>query len=443
MSLKTEGLDNYGRIMKSGYDEESFRNLEAVLAQAKAESLQQQSSGRIDRRGSLKKGGMVGGGGGGSMIESFRNLDAALRQAEQNSLSELSYNHTDTSNTTSQLYEAINGLDDDTARAIQQSLNNDTDKNMFESFRNLSGELGQAKHNSLSDMGQEFESFRNLDEAMAMAMKMSLDDQKKEQKKIMEKVQEEEDSDSCSESSKSSSSESMDLHEALSSSRDKKGDITKSTFHTRANNSSGRVVHVNEAAPDLERLAHRHANRRFEENRRGAGEGESTPSSRRRSSRARETTRRLSASMSEMPDAPTAASSVGHNTFTASCAVANDKEGGDVNGEKPPRKSSINRRRSSSERIGNIGHSFTAALGAAATSGRDVVRRSSSTSSNITDEDKAKAASASSVHYSSGRRTSALLGEQMKDELTPKERRKKKSSSSKKKGLFGGIGKKK
>ena len=71
MSLKTEGLDNYGRIMKSGYDEESFRNLEAVLAQAKAESLQQQSSGRIDRRGSLKKGGMVGGGGGGggSMIE--------------------------------------------------------------------------------------------------------------------------------------------------------------------------------------------------------------------------------------------------------------------------------------------------------------------------------------------------------------------------------------
>ena len=95
-------------------------------------------------------------------IQSFRNLDAALRQAEQNSLSELSYNHTDTSNTTSQLYEAINGLDDDTARAIQQSLNNDTDKNMFESFRNLSGELGQAKHNSLSDMGQEFESFRNL-----------------------------------------------------------------------------------------------------------------------------------------------------------------------------------------------------------------------------------------------------------------------------------------
>lgn len=281
---------------------------------------------------------------------------------------------------------------------------------------------------------------------MAMAMKMSLDDQKKEQKKIMEKVQEEEDSDSYSESSGSSSSESMDLHEALSSSRDKKGDITKSTFHTRANNSSGRVVHVNEAAPDLERLARRHANRRFEENRRaGAGEGESTPSSRRRSSRARETTRRLSASMSEMPDAPTAASSVGDNTFTASCAVANDKEGGDVNGEKPPRKSSINRRRSSSERIGNIGHSFTAALGAAATSGRDVVRRSSSTSSNITDEDKAKAtaASASSVHYSSGRRTSALLEEQMKDELTPKERRKKKSSSSKKKGLFGGIGKKK
>lgn len=277
-----------------------------------------------------------------------------------------------------------------------------------------------------------------------MAMKMSLDDQKKEQKKIMEKVQEEEDSDSSSESSESSSSESMDLHEALSSSRDEKGDITKSTFHTRANNSSGRVVHVNEAAPDLERLARRHANRRFEENRRaGAGEGEITPSSRRRSSRARETTRRLSASMSEMPDAPTAASSVGHNTFTASCAVANDKEGGDVNGEKPPRKSSINRRRSSSERIGNIGHSFTAALGAAATSGRDVVRRSSSTSSNITDEDKAKAASASSVHYSSGRRTAALLEEQMKDELTPKERRKKKSSSSKKKGLFGGIGKKK
>ena len=69
MSLKTEGLDNYGRIMKSGYDEESFRNLEAVLAQAKAESLQQQSSGKIDRRGSLKKGGMVGDGGGGSMIE--------------------------------------------------------------------------------------------------------------------------------------------------------------------------------------------------------------------------------------------------------------------------------------------------------------------------------------------------------------------------------------
>ena len=71
MSLKTEGLDNYGRIMKSGYDEESFRNLEAVLAQSKVESLQQQSSGRIDRRGSLKKGGMVGGGGGGggSMIE--------------------------------------------------------------------------------------------------------------------------------------------------------------------------------------------------------------------------------------------------------------------------------------------------------------------------------------------------------------------------------------
>ena len=67
MSLKTEGLDNYGRIMKSGYDEESFRNLEAVLAQAKAESLQQQSSGRIDRRGSLKKGGMVGGGA--TMIE--------------------------------------------------------------------------------------------------------------------------------------------------------------------------------------------------------------------------------------------------------------------------------------------------------------------------------------------------------------------------------------
>ena len=90
-------------------------------------------------------------------------MDAALRQAEQNSLSELSYNHTDTSNTTtSQLYEAINGLDDDTARAIQQSLNNGTDKNMFESFRNLSGAMGQAKHNSLSDMGQEFESFRNL-----------------------------------------------------------------------------------------------------------------------------------------------------------------------------------------------------------------------------------------------------------------------------------------
>ena len=316
-----------------------------------------------------------------------------------------------------------NSLDEATRLAIGNSLNElEKDKgNMFESFRNLDGALEKACQDSLNtDDVPLFESFRNLDDAMAMAMQASLDDSnpKKGGKKAsisnskfggdnyhhLERLEEGDDAWSDSEGSM----DAADMNKVVTNSfRRKQGSNRNSSADV--NNTSGRVEYVAEAAPDLERLARRHANRRFEEAQR-------------------------SASLT-VPD------------------TSNDSNGQDDggSGEGRPRRVSVDkdkrrRRRSASERI-EMG--ITPKVVEDEETKRTAVRRASSMSAAgidssghdrtlLTDEDK-DAAAAADIHYAKGRRGSALLEAQVTDDLTPKDRRKKKSSTNKTKKMFASL----
>ena len=184
----------------------------------------------------------------------------ALQQAKQNSLTDMN---------TKEMCDSLTNLDEATALAIQKSL----DKSMYESFRNLGGAIEQARNQSLSDSNKSddsnmFESFRNLEDAMAMAMAASLEEEKGKQRSSNFGA------DNCIlEGDEDSESEgSVELQQVVKSNSTRK--MGKNTSGGDNNNSSSAgIVHVAEAAPDLERLARRHANRRFEQERVRANDG--------------------------------------------------------------------------------------------------------------------------------------------------------------------------
>ena len=194
-------------------------------------------------------------------MQSFRNLDLALQQAKQNSLADMN---------TKEMCDSLTNLDEATALAIQNSL----DKSMYESFRNLGGAIEQARNQSLSDSNKSdddsnmFESFRNLEDAMAMAMAASLEEEKgKKQRSSNFGV------DNCilEGDENSESEDSVELQQVVKSNSTRK--MGKNSGGDNNNSSSAGIVHVAEAAPDLERLARRHANRRFEQERVRANHG--------------------------------------------------------------------------------------------------------------------------------------------------------------------------
>lgn len=317
-----------------------------------------------------------------------------------------------------------NSLDEATTLAIANSLNElEKDKgNMFESFRNLDGALEKACQDSLNSGDVPlFESFRNLDDAMAMAMQASLDDSNQPKKggkrasisnskfggddyHHLERLEEGDDAWSDSEESM----DAADMNRIATSSFRRKQGSNRSSGADMNNTSAGRVEHVAEAAPDLERLARRHANRRFEEAQRNAS--------------------------LVVPD------------------VSKDSKGEDdgESGGRPRRvsldKDKRRRRRSASERI-EMG--ITPKVVDDEGTKRTAVRRASSMSATmdssghdralLTDDGKEAAAD---IHYAKGRRGSALLEAQVTDDLTPKDRRKK-GSSTKKKKTFLSLGRKK
>ena len=295
-----------------------------------------------------------------------------------------------------------NSLDEATTLAIANSLNElEKDKgNMFESFRNLDGALEKACQDSLNSGDVPlFESFRNLDDAMAMAMQASLDDSNQPKKggkrasisnskfggddyHHLERLEEGDDAWSDSEGSM----DSANMNRIVTSSfRRKQGSNRSSSADM--NNTSGRVEYVAEAAPDLERLARRHANRRFEEAQRSAS--------------------------LVVPNVP---------------EDSNGQDDGGSGEGRPRRASTSRRRRSASERI-EMG--ITPKVVDDEGTKRAAVRRASSMSATMDSSGQEEAAD---LHYAKGRRGSALLEAQVTDDLTPKER--KKGSSTKKKKLF-------
>jgi len=186
----------------------------------------------------------------------------ALQQAKQNSLTDMN---------TKEMCDSLTNLDEATALAIQNSL----DKSMYESFRNLGGAIEQARNQSLSDSNKSdddsnmFESFRNLEDAMAMAMAASLEEEKGKQRSSNFGA------DNCileGDEDSESEEDSVELQQVVKSNSTRK--MGKNTSGGDGNNSSSAgIVHVAEAAPDLERLARRHANRRFEQERVRANDG--------------------------------------------------------------------------------------------------------------------------------------------------------------------------
>ena len=196
-------------------------------------------------------------------VQSFRNLDMALQQAKQNSLTDMN---------TKEMCDSLTNLDEATALAIQNSL----DKSMYESFRNLGGAIEQARNQSLSDSNKSddsnmFESFRNLEDAMAMAMAASLEEEKGKKQRSSNFG-----ADNCilEGDEDSESEDSVELQEVVKSNSTRKMGKNTSGGDSNNNSSSAGIVHVAEAAPDLERLARRHANRRFEQERVRANDGE-------------------------------------------------------------------------------------------------------------------------------------------------------------------------
>lgn len=319
-------------------------------------------------------------------LQSFRNLEVALQQAQQNS------------------------LDEATTLAIANSLNElEKDKgNMFESFRNLDGALEKACQDSLNTGDVPlFESFRNLDEAMAMAMQASLDDSNQPKKggkrasisnskfggddyHHLERLEEGDDAWSDSEGSM----DAADMNRIVTSSFRRKQGSNRSSG-ADMNNTSGRVEYVAEAAPDLERLARRHANRRFEEAQRSAN--------------------------LVVPNVP---------------EDSNGQDDGG-SGEGRPRRASTRRRRSASERI-EMGIT-PKVVDDEGTKGA-AVRRASSMSATMDSSGQEEAAD---LHYAKGRRGSALLEAQVTDDHTPKDRRKKRISTNSKKIFASLTGRKK
>jgi len=195
-------------------------------------------------------------------VQSFRNLDMALQQAKQNSLADMK---------TKEMCDSLTNLDEATALAIQNSL----DKSMYESFRNLGGAIEQARNQSLSDSNKSdddsnmFESFRNLEDAMAMAMAASLEEEKGKQQSSNFGA------DNCilEGDENSESEDSVELQQVVKTNSTRKMGRNNSSGGDNNNSSSAGIVHVAEAAPDLERLARRHANRRFEQERVRANDG--------------------------------------------------------------------------------------------------------------------------------------------------------------------------
>ena len=195
-------------------------------------------------------------------VQSFRNLDVALQQAKQNSLADMN---------TKEMCDSLTNLDEATALAIQNSL----DKSMYESFRNLGGAIEQARNQSLSDSNKSddsnmFESFRNLEDAMAMAMAASLEEEKGKKQRSSNFG-----ADNCilEGDEDSESEDSVELQQVVKSNSTRKMGKNSSGGDSNNNSSSAGIVHVAEAAPDLERLARRHANRRFEQERVRANDG--------------------------------------------------------------------------------------------------------------------------------------------------------------------------
>lgn len=235
-------------------------------------------------------------------FQSFRNLDLALEQARANSLRD---NHAKVHDANDQkyfhhknsIYESFRDLDDATALAIQNSLADKPGaRGLFESFRNLDGAMAQAMKNSLGPSAEDdidddndgrggglFESFRNLDAAMAQAMKNSLSEpteQGLERSAFLsgasayshlarlEESDSEDDDDSGNELDANRRSQmrclSGSIHDMVAGKEVRRRTSVEST------QVSVGVEHVNEAAPNLSRISRRHANKRFEENRRHA-----------------------------------------------------------------------------------------------------------------------------------------------------------------------------
>lgn len=221
---------------------ESFTNMDDVMAMAIQKSLNSAEPDEPKHQ---------------TMAESFRNLDCAMAQAQKNSLSD---DYECGKGDKKTFHESFVDLDDATALAIKKSLESEQDKSLFESFANLDGAMSEALKNSLNldDNSDDsmFESFVNLDEAMAQALKNSLNEGNDEVEdcafgggkyEYLERLEEDgsEDDSEISDSIQSGNSTGKGL---------------KSSF-TSVNNS--RVEFVAEPAPNLSRLARRHADRRL------------------------------------------------------------------------------------------------------------------------------------------------------------------------------------
>jgi len=343
---------------------ESFRNLEDVLAMAKHESLKSANNNNNEISNHQKRSACSG------LEQSFADLDFALEQAQKISLQDskkanlkttgeedTDYHHNNNNNGSNicidawrqefqsrkqAMYQSFQDLDEATALAIQNSLN-EQDRGLFESFRNLDGAMDQAAKNSMNGVGGSCspsaaaasgkkmnpralaESFTNLEDALQLAQQMSLKENRqasgegkgKDFDQFLETLDEDCDSSgddsidydnwrkSFKESLRSSfveSGSSMNHSEegggdwmrdstvskssarsgSSSNSREKllptrsasdmcqekertrrRYSETKNDFHA----SNSRVEFVSEPAPNLSRLARRHADRRFNEDR--------------------------------------------------------------------------------------------------------------------------------------------------------------------------------
>lgn len=246
-----------------------------------------------------------------TMIQSFRNLDLALAQAKQDSLSECNNDKRTSYHNTGDMLQSFRDLDEATAQAIQNSLS-DKGRCMFESFRNLDGALDQAMMDSLNhcangdkkkstskSRGQKIDTvyesdFDDLEDAIKLAMDASLRDEdngnamdgsfkscgnvgklgdsaigKGDYQYLAQLYEEGAASSSHQRGSQLDDQMLKKEGRRRSSHGDLGGEEGGCPWETNSEPLS-RVEHVAEPAPNLSRLARRHANQRLAKDRKAA-----------------------------------------------------------------------------------------------------------------------------------------------------------------------------